>query len=301
MSLIVKAASTLYAQQNNTANPFGTQQLTIGSSSGLTPVASESYASGGGLDNADSLYTGQFVLASNTSMYLDMYTMSNTGVAAPSDSNGNAYAIAYVKHLEINLLGDANAYALTAATVHSGGGGIGYQVGDVLVIAPGSGGQTNSAATCLVATVSTGAVVTVTIATAGSYTVQPATSANATTAGSPCHGSGCTLDCTFTNTVTPSTAFFTEADQLLVGGQYSSDTTGAWTSPFYGSGVGNAYDYVMLLRSGSFANPGRACLVGGGQGYAVGASTTNHKLRLTTPSSNVLPLYFNVYVVGAKS
>ena len=301
MSLIVKAASTLYAQQNNTANPFGTQQLTIGSSAASPAVvASENYASGGGLDNADSLFTGQFVLAPSSAMYLNMYTMANTGGAAPLDANGNAFTIEYVKHLEVALLGDANSYALTAATVHSGGGGSSYQVGDVLGIAPGSGGQTNSAATCVVATVSTGAVTGVTIQTSGSYTVSPATSANATSGG---HGTGCTLDLTFSNTVTPSTAFFTETDLLRVGGQYSSDTTGAWSSPFY-NGVGNVYDSALLLRSGTQANPGRACLVGGGKGYVVGtgsgAPSSIYKLNLSTPA-NALPLYFNVYVVGATS
>ena len=302
MSLIVKAASTLYAQQNNTTNPFGTQQLTIGSSAASPAVvASENYASGGGLDKADSLFTGQFVLAPNSAMYLDMYTMSNTGGAAPLDADGSSYAIVYAKHIEVILLGDANAYALTAVGSIAAGGNS-YQVGDVLVIAPGTGGQTNSNATCTVTTVSTGAVTGVSILTPGSYTVQPATSSppNATTAGSPCHGTGCTLNCTFTNTVTPSTAFFTEGDVLRVGGQYSSDTTGAWTSPFDKSG-GNVYDSAILLRSGSIANPGRACLCGGGLGYTVGASSTNHKLNLSTPNTNALPLYFNVYVVGATS
>ena len=70
MSLIVKAASTLYAQQNNTANPFGTQQLTIGSSANATGTWMHFALAGNG--NATRFYVNGLPSSSQTTFQVSI-------------------------------------------------------------------------------------------------------------------------------------------------------------------------------------------------------------------------------------
>lgn len=99
--------------------------------------------------------------------------------------------IAAVREIEKQRYLGARTGVENVATIVVNAGGSGYVVGDILTVAGGTGG----AATAQVATVSSGAVVTLTLLDSGLYSVQPGTTAVATTGGT---GTSCTVDLTFT-------------------------------------------------------------------------------------------------------
>lgn len=105
------------------------------------------------------------------------YTTPPTWTASVSNTSGGTTASGSVTNIGV-----------VTATVSAGGSG--YAVGNVLTI---SGGTSTTAATVTVATVSSGAVLTVTISNAGAYTAVP-TNPAATTGGA---GSGATFTLSF--------------------------------------------------------------------------------------------------------
>lgn len=94
-------------------------------------------------------------------------------------------------------------YTLNAVTVHSGGGGSGYAVNDVLTV-PGSG----TPGKIKVTSVTSGAITGLTVIYAGAYTADPAGSAIAVTNFSS-SGSGATVDVTSNNSVNVAKQFHT--------------------------------------------------------------------------------------------
>lgn len=89
-------------------------------------------------------------------------------------------------------------HGVAAVAVHSGGGGSGYVVGDILIVA---GGTFTQAATILVTSVSGGGGITgVAVNISGNYSANPTLSGNSPTGGS---GTGASLDLTMDSTLGP--------------------------------------------------------------------------------------------------
>lgn len=272
--------ATFNAQLNAvlaSAGNLATGQVTMALNSLLASV----FGSGNGSGQINQLFYEQNFLAPSSSRAYDLHAFGGA-----SDGLGNAYSLSAVKLLVIQLIGNALYYYATVATVHSGGGGSGYQVGDVLTWT--GAGTTFLAGQVKVTTVSAGAVTGISILSAGAFSTSPSTSANATTGG---HGTGCTLDLTFTTAVNQLYSTFTDGDYMDIGNQNDSTT---WTSPFAGSGT--PISSAVRLKSGTSLTVGTLILQSGGGGFAV-VNTTNYKLKLAT-GSNGANLYYNIIVFG---
>lgn len=165
---------------------------------------------------------------------------STVVVATVEDPYGNGTTVTVGQFVRINDMQGGlpyyNFYTITAAqetgtslasaVIHSGAGGTGYIVNDILTINSGFGtvAQGGTAAQLKVTGVSGGAITTVSVQTAGNYKVLPGTlTAIAVTGGT---GSGATFDLTFNSTGNISNQVTL---QLLgtTGSTPASDTIGA--------------------------------------------------------------------------
>lgn len=155
---------------------------------------------------------------------------------------------------------------LTGAVVHSGGGGTGYVVGDILTVAGGTIAADGVASTVQVSSVSGGVITGVTILTAGKYSTPPTTTANAVPGGT---GTGATLDLTFTvlpNTVTLQlqdlTGATTPGTTITAGSDiFTLDANEAGETPIAGAGANGPIfqfmqvgDYGFILKERSITS-----------------------------------------------
>lgn len=253
------------------SNAFGNPTFNLNPS---TLIAS-SLASGTGLNNADQFYSVNTTLAASGTATFVLGALG--GALNPL---GVAISNAKIKRLILIIQGNLNCTYLNTVAVHSGGGGSGYVVNDVLTIAGGTG----TSATVKVTSVSSGAITGIQVSTVGSYTANPTLTSNAATGGT---GSSASLDLTMLTVTSQTPPTWTDGDFLTIG----NAGTNKWTAFIQSSGT-------ILLYSGTQANPGALVVSQGGGGLAVAAGTSE-QLKIVNSGSN--PVTFSLILVGASA